>query len=231
MVWRRVVTTRVDALSSMAVRGLLAFSALSLALAAAPRDAAAQPPGDDDAAVSQGPVVVYLVRHAEKASDGTDDPPLSLAGKIRVMGLRQLLSEAALTHIHTTDFNRTRDTARPIAEEHGVDAAVYDPRELRMLADGIRRTPGSHLVVGHSNTTPVLVAALGGDPFDPIDEYEYDRLYIVVAHPGQPPTTILLRFGEPYIEGFDIGLRAERTEFGPPVSRRPNGPGQQSLRR
>ena len=167
-------------------------------------------------------MVVYLVRHAEKADDGTDDPPLSLAGKIRVMGLRQLLGDAGLTHIHTTDFNRTRDTIRPIAEEHGVDAAVYDPRELRILADGILATPGRHLVVGHSNTTPVLAAALGGDPFDPIDEYEYDRLYIVVAHPGQPPTTILLRFGEPYIEGYDIGLRADRTTVGPAVSRRRN---------
>ncbi len=222
MVWRRVVTTRVDTCSTPAARGLLAFAALSLALAAAPRLTSAQPPADDHPEVSQGPVVVYLVRHAEKADDGTDDPPLSLAGKIRVMGLRQLLGDAGLTHIHTTDFNRTRDTIRPIAEERGVDAAVYDPRELRMLADGILRTPGRHLVVGHSNTTPVLVAALGGDPFDPIDEYEYDRLYIVVAHPGQPPTTILLRFGEPYIEGYDIGLRADRTDVGPLVSRRRN---------
>ncbi len=174
-------------------------------VAVVPQPTTAQPAVDEGPEVPQELVVVYLVRHAEKADDGTDDPPLSLAGQIRVNVLRQLLGDAGLTHIHTTDFKRTRDTSRRFAEQHGIDPTIYDPRELRMLADDILRTPGRHLVAGHSNTTPVLVAALGGDPFDPIDEYEYDRLYIVVAHPGQPPTTILLRFGEPYIEGIDIG--------------------------
>ena len=39
---------------------------------------------------------------------------------------------------------------------------------------------GRHLVVGHSNTVPELVALLGGDGGPPIDEAgEYDRLYVV----------------------------------------------------
>lgn len=171
---------------------------------------------DDD----PGPVVVYLVRHAEKAEDGTDDPPLTLAGQIRVRVLRQLLSDAGLTHVHTTDWKRTRDTARPFAEALGVEATVYDPRQLEVLAATIRATPGTHFVAGHSNTTPVLVAALGGNPFDPIDELEYDRLYIVVINPDQPPVTTLLRFGEPYVEGSDFGLRAERGNLRPPLRRR-----------
>ena len=113
-------------------------------VAVVPQPTTAQP-AMEGPEVSQEPVVVYLVRHAERASDGTDDPPLSLAGQIRAMGLRQLLGDADLTHIHTTDFKRTRDTIRPLVEKHGVDATLYDPRELRMLADGILRTPGRHL--------------------------------------------------------------------------------------
>lgn len=162
-------------------------------------------------------VVVYLVRHAERADDGTDDPPLALAGRIRAQLLRQLLGEAGVTHVHTTDLKRTRDTARPFADQMGVEPSIYDPRDLAGLASQLAATPGHHLVVGHSNTTPTLVEALGGDPSGPIDELEYDRFYIVVIPPGQPPVTTILRFGEPYVKGDDFGLRSAWT-------RRPHAP-------
>lgn len=163
----------------------------------------------------QDPVVVYLVRHAEKADDGTDDPPLAIAGRIRVQTLRTLLADVTLTHVHTTDWKRTRDTARPFAEGAGVELAMYDPRELETLAGEIMDAPGRHLVAGHSNTTPQLVAALGGDPGGEIDDLEYDRLYILVIEPGGSTVTTLLRFGEPYVEGRDFGLRAEPPRRGP----------------
>lgn len=163
----------------------------------------------------QEPVVVYLVRHAEKADDGTADPPLAIAGRIRVQTLKTLLADASLTHVHTTDWKRTRDTARPFAEEHEVELAMYDPRELETLATGIMATPGRHLVAGHSNTTPQLVAALGGDPGGEIDDLEYDRLYVLVIVPGESTVTTLLRFGEPYMKGRDFGLRADPPRRGP----------------
>ncbi|MCY4397871.1 MAG: histidine phosphatase family protein [Gemmatimonadetes bacterium] len=164
------------------------------------------PPGPG--ATEDPAVVVYLVRHAEKADDGTDDPPLALHGQIRVQTLLALLADVDLTHVHTTDLKRTQDTARPFAQRAQLEANIYDPRGLESLAADIIAAPGRHFVSGHSNTTPALVAALGGDPSDPIDEMEYDRLYIVVIQPGQPPLTTLLRFGEPYVEGADFGLRA-----------------------
>ena len=214
MVWCRAAKSRVTRCWSTALLAVVPV------LAAVPPVSAIQIPGRSDG--DPGPVVVYLVRHAEKAEDGTDDPPLTLAGQIRVRVLRQLLNDAGLTHVYTTDWKRTRDTVRPFAEALGVEATLYDPRQLEVLAASIRGTPGTHFVAGHSNTTPVLVAALGGNPFDPIDELEYDRLYIVVINPGQPPVTTLLRFGEPYVEGSDFGLRAERGNQGPLSSRRRN---------
>ena len=214
MVWCRARKSRVVRRWSAAL-----LAAVPVLVALPPVSATQLPEARDD---DPDPVVVYLVRHAEKADDGTDDPPLTLAGQIRVRVLRQLLSDAGLTHVYTTDWKRTRDTARPFAEALGVEAAIYDPRQLELLAATIRATPGTHFVSGHSNTTPVLVAALGGNPFDPIDDLEYDRLYIVVIHPGQPPVTTLLRFGEPYVEGSDFGLRAERGSVRPPSSRRRN---------
>ncbi len=181
-----------------------------LATAPAQVAATATQTASEETVAPGDPVVVYLVRHAEKADDGTDDPPLALAGQIRVRILQGLLADARLTHVYTTDWRRTRETAQPIAESAGLETVVYDPRAPDSLARLIRATPGRHLVVGHSNTTPALVSALGGDPSGPIHEMEYNRLYIVAILPGASPVVSLLRFGEPYVKGDDFSLRATR---------------------
>lgn len=188
-------------------------TALAAFLLLAPRPVwAASGPGiqgsQTEAPAESGPVVVYLVRHAEKANDGTDDPPLTVAGQIRVRILKALLADVDLTQVHTTDWRRTQDTARPIAEAADLDPSIYDPGDLAGLAAAIRAMPGEHFVAGHSNTTPALVEALGGDPGNPIHEMEYDRLYIVTIPPGGASLTTLLRFGESYLGASDFSLRA-----------------------
>lgn len=192
------------------VAALLLFAVAPASVSAS---LAASPPQSQDSTV-----IVYLVRHAEKADDGTNDPPLAVAGQIRVRILRVLLADADLTHVHTTDWKRTRETAVPIAEAAGLEPVLYDPRELEDVAAEIGATPGRHLVVGHSDTTPRLTAALGGDPSGSIQELEYDRLYIVTIVPGRPPLTTLLRFGEPFVAGQDFSLRASREPARPTVT-------------
>ncbi|MGI9626490.1 MAG: histidine phosphatase family protein [Longimicrobiales bacterium] len=162
------------------------------------------------------PVVVYLVRHAEKADDGTQDPPLTVAGQIRVQTLKAILADAALTEVHSTDLARTRETARPIAEDAALGVSLYDPTDLPGFAEQLKNSGGRHLVSGHSNTTPDLVAALGGDPGTGIDEMEYDRLYILVIPATGPVVTNLLRFGEPYVAGQDFGMRSTSVPRTPP---------------
>lgn len=145
-------------------------------------------------------VFVYLVRHAERADDGTNDPPLSPKGLERVEALRHLLADAELTHVHTTDLRRTRQTAEPLARDHGTRLAVYDPFDLPGFAESLKITPGRHLVSGHSNTTPALAAELGGDPGEgmgTMSEGEYDKVYLVILRPETEPVTILLRYGIP----------------------------------
>ena len=141
----------------------------------------------------QAPIVVYLVRHAERAEDGTDDPPISPAGEQRARLIADMLRDAALTHLHTTDYLRTRATAAPVALETGLAPALYDSEGLEEFAARLRATPGRHLVVGHSNTTHDLVAALGGDPGSPIEPDEYDRLYMLTLT-EVAVTTVLIRF-------------------------------------
>ena len=141
----------------------------------------------------RAPIVVYVVRHAERAEDGTNDPPISADGERRARLLAAMLRDSGITHIYTTDYLRTRATAAPIARDAGLVPYVYDPGEPAALAGRLRATPGRHLVVGHSNSVPDLVVALGGDPHGEIAQDEYDRLYVLTLA-SDAVTTVLLRF-------------------------------------
>jgi len=144
--------------------------------------------------------VVYLVRHAEKL-DGGSDPELSAAGRERALQLAMMLRDAGITRIYSTDFKRTRDTARPLSEKLGVRIELYDLEEMSTLAAALKRKGQRSLVVGHSNTTPELAALLGGVAGTDIDEGgEYDRLYTVSISNRNEVSTVLLRFGQPYLQ-------------------------------
>ena len=136
--------------------------------------------------------MVYLVRHAEKADTGKD-PELTDIGKARAEELSRMLRDAGVTHIWSTDYKRTRGTAEPLAAKLRLKVEVYDPSKLGEFATRLKSMPGRHLVVGHSNTTPGLVQALGGEPGQAMPDTEYDRFYVVTLGPNI--ATIQLRFG------------------------------------
>ncbi len=141
--------------------------------------------------------IVYLVRHAEKQAGA--NPSLTAGGKTRADQLAERLAGAELQYIHSTNYRRTLETAAPVAQEFGLDVQLYDPRDLPAFARQVKEQGGRHLVVGHSNTTPALVSALGGDPGTPIDEKsEYDRLYIVTFSADSGVSTDLQRYGVRY---------------------------------
>lgn len=152
------------------------------------------------AAQAEEATIVFLVRHAEKTTgEGygqARDPRLTKAGKERARTLARLLAPAGITAIHSTDYRRTRETAAPVAEALDLDVQLYDARMLESFAEELQKSPGRHLVVGHSNTTPALVNLLGGEPGEPIVEAdEYDRLYVLVIGTDGSVATIRQRYG------------------------------------
>lgn len=141
-------------------------------------------------------VEIFLVRHAEKTAD-KDDPALTDEGQARAILLADMLADAGITAIHSSDYRRTRDTAAPLAAKLGLTVQIYDPRDLPAMAARLRHSGGRHLVVGHSNTTPQLTELLGGDGGAPIIEAtEYNRLYYVTIGAGGDASSALLRFGD-----------------------------------
>lgn len=121
--------------------------------------------------------VVYLVRHAEKMADGTSDPKLSDEGRARVCNLQGFFADKGLMHVLSSDYNRTRDTATPLAKSLGLKVEEYDPKHQVVLAMMLKNKPGIFLIVGHSNTLPELSLVLGGDDIGPWGEKEYDRFF------------------------------------------------------
>ncbi len=141
-------------------------------------------------------LTVYLVRHAEKTTE-KPDPGLTEAGQGRAEALADLLEGKGITRIHSSDYKRTRDTAAPLAERLGVEVELYDPRDLPGIAAKLKAAGGTHLVVGHSNTTPPLTELLGGNGGEPIVEAtEYDRLYRVTLSMDGNVKSSLQRYGD-----------------------------------
>ena len=65
------------------------------------------------------PTVVILVRHAEKAAEPVNDPPLTARGTERAAALSMVLRETKVTAVYHTPTTRTRDSARPVAVRFG----------------------------------------------------------------------------------------------------------------
>ncbi|MBL8190729.1 MAG: histidine phosphatase family protein [Acidobacteria bacterium] len=134
---------------------------------------------------------VYLVRHAEKAAAPASDPPLTEAGTKRADDLARKLSKADIKTILTSQFLRTKHTAEPLAKQLGITATVVpvkmagrelSPDYLKEMAERATSGGGNALIVGHSNTVPELIKALGGDVTPAIDESVYDDLFVVTVY-------------------------------------------------
>ncbi len=185
------------------------FVGTAAALAAAASLVSAQAPELKDrpqaapAAVPLRPRSVLLVRHGEKAADDPHDPTLSDAGRLRAAALLRLLGETRVTHVWTSEFKRTKDTASAVAAKCQVVPAEIPGRDPAALALRLLALPqGSiSLVVGHSNTLPAVAKALGASLSNlaggtDLRDDEYDRFVVItLAHEGEPCALLEMRYG------------------------------------
>src|ERR1700754_587360 len=86
---------------------------------------------------SEPVTTIFLIRHAERADEPRQDPPLTEKGVARSQALARLLSTADIKAIYTSQFARTKLTAAPLA----IGVAV-------LLGSGVSSlTAGASLVV------------------------------------------------------------------------------------
>lgn len=144
---------------------------------------------------------VYIVRHAEKA-DASADPVLSEAGQVRARALAAALADAHPSLILTSPLRRTIQTAAPTAEHHSApsEAIPLDGGVQAHLAAIVARVEAAPddstlLIVGHSNTVPLIARALGYAAAVDMPECEYDRLTRLQMNGGSV-MAIVSRYGE-----------------------------------
>jgi len=138
---------------------------------------------------------IYLVRHAEKVS-GLKNPSLTLCGKLRAKQLASLLSQTNIKHVYSTHYQRTMQTAQPLANQQKIAIKNYNPKYLEQLSLKLQQHKQNTLVVGHSNTTPRLAGLLTKQTIAPLSEQHYQELYQIQYVNDQ---VILTMFQQPLI--------------------------------
>jgi phosphohistidine phosphatase SixA len=177
-----VLRPKSSGVSSLHMKTLVAATALTMTLI--PALASAQK-------------MVILTRHAERADGAATmsapgqapvDPQLSVAGEARAQKLATMLADAGITTMFTTEFRRTKDTAAPLAARLKLTPEVVAASKAAdLIAKITAKATDIVFVVGHSNTVPEIIKALGG-PAVTIGDSEYDNLFIYI-----PETKTLTR--------------------------------------
>jgi broad specificity phosphatase PhoE len=140
---------------------------------------------------------IILVRHAERNAGMTPDVLLTPRGEERARELARVLKDANIRAIFTTEVRRTQQTAEPTAKEFHLQPAVIPASDVDALVGRLQMLPDDEtvLVVGHSNTIPVVVDRLGG-AVPAMSDTEYDRLVVVVTSGTGKSAILTLRYGD-----------------------------------
>ena len=131
---------------------------------------------------SQEVTTYYFIRHAEKLRiDITDkNPKLNYEGVKRADAWKEVFTNVKLDAVYSTDYNRTKLTAKPTANSKNLPIFLYDPKDMYSESFQHKTKGKAVLVVGHSNTTHIFAnKVLGRDEYNQINDDNNSNLYIV----------------------------------------------------
>jgi broad specificity phosphatase PhoE len=150
---------------------------------------------------------IILVRHAEEDRSKGQIIPLTDAGSARAKELARVLQNVKIDAIFSSDTERTKSTARPIAETRGLTPNVYAYKEysdLQPFVDSIvKKYRGKTVLIsGHSDDVPAMVSMLRkdfgtGENVRVIDKPVYDNLFIVFVPTNGKTVVLNLKYGQP----------------------------------
>ena len=135
----------------------------------------------------------FFVRHADRLAEPEDG--LTQAGMDRAERLGEIMKDADLNLVFTTNTNRTRTTAEKVRMHYPniplpiPDYSTDDNAETAWLAQQLRENRGKHIfVVGHSDTVLRMIRKLvrADNPLRPTLGQELNGFgdFFVVASPS-----------------------------------------------
>lgn len=138
-----------------------------------------------------------LVRHAEKASDGTNDPELKPEGAKRAEAFAALFAKADIAAIYSTNYKRTRSTVTPLANAKDITVETYSAMKVAELQGLLTKHEGGTIVIaGHSNTIPEIANALMGEKkLEQFGDDDYGNILVIsVTSVGKNAKLVWLRY-------------------------------------
>ena len=130
---------------------------------------------------------IYIVRHAEKETQG-DDPVLTTAGYKRAGDLMRKLRYECIRRSYVSQVRRTQLTADSLRIRLMIDTVHYIADNYDRLLQSIRLHGDAGrtiLIIAHSNTIPTIIRRLGVNnyPLANIPDWQFDNLFLV-TFPG-----------------------------------------------
>ncbi|PYS65416.1 MAG: hypothetical protein DMF74_04060 [Acidobacteria bacterium] len=143
---------------------------------------------------------LILVRHAEKIIDPNNtDVDLNADGQARAQELVRMFGDAGINAIYATQYKRTQETVKPLADRLGLPINQVNAKNTGDLLAQIRaqRSGQTIFIAGHNNTVPEIIAAAGGPQYEIIPESEYDNLFIVTIYRTGKAKVVKMKYGKP----------------------------------
>ncbi len=126
---------------------------------------------------------LYIVRHAEK--DTGANPALSIAGQRRAGDLFRALKDKEIDLILVSQYRRTGMTADSLRLYNHIEMLEYKAdatgESVFRLIEANAGKARNILIVGHSNTVPMLISKAGVDNYivKGLPDHEYDNLFVI----------------------------------------------------
>lgn len=104
---------------------------------------------------------------------------------------------AGIGAIYASQYKRTQQTVKPLADKTGVAVTQVEARNTADLVKQIRAQKAGQVVfiAGHNNTVPEIIAALGGPQMPIIPETDYDNLFILTIGSDGSARLLKMKYG------------------------------------
>jgi len=151
---------------------------------------------------------VILVRHAEKKIEPENpDPDLTPEGVERAQEIARMFADSGINAIYATQYKRTQQTVKPLADRTGVTVSLLDSKQTDELVSRLQTTHSGQtiFIAGHNNSVPAIVSMLSGETYPLIPESEYDNLYVVTIYRFGKAKVLKLKYGKASTQGVGTG--------------------------
>jgi len=122
------------------------------------------------------------MRHLQTPA-GQQDPDLTEEGRRSAGLLDSWFQRDPPDAIYASNTRRAQQTAAPLAARLHINPKIYDPSDTAALVASVLRENGTVLIVGHSNTVPGIVAAIGGERPADLTHEDFGDIWHVFGEP------------------------------------------------